>query len=90
MKLHETATKRRKPVWVGDRYLNAADIEREHERVRGAARHRFAPPQIEDTRLRRVVSSRRRASFTGSSILWDGILVGDLLSRVCLGTGLSV
>ena len=35
LQLHETATKRRKSVWVGDRYLDAADTEREHERVRG-------------------------------------------------------
>ena len=32
---HETATKQRKPLVGGDRYLDAADTEREHERVRG-------------------------------------------------------
>ena len=36
VQLHETATKRLSPaLWVGYRYLNAADTEREHERVRG-------------------------------------------------------
>ena len=37
MTLHYTKPLRNdaSPVWVGDRYLNAADTEREHERVRG-------------------------------------------------------
>ena len=35
LQLHETATKQRKSVVGGDRCLDAADTEREHERVRG-------------------------------------------------------